>query len=340
MRWLAAAVLSAAVWAQTPEQLLSSSRPADRAWGAWQAALTRDPHLRAPLREALRDSQAWSDAAPDGPEHFAVAALLDAWIQSGDSLTAAELLPFADGWRDEVLLLLARGTADEEMLLVLREQKQTLAQWTAVNNLLYRLRSARFFARTLAELEIGPVFEVRDSGEEFAYCGGAGSIAVRRRELPEGFPPVSLYRLEVEFFVQGQTTGPAAIAGPTDVFVQRVMLTPGRPVHWPAAAPDQIPGVYRERYLAAAAQVPQQQLSELLHPFVRIDWESAEQAAREMNRRLDEQAEAVRCLIAAAALPPGSTAAVEVHQAAEVRDVRRSKRQPLPAIAPRTIALP
>ncbi len=269
---------------------------------------------------ALHAAEPLRDSPEDSEPYFAIQAIFDALIQWGDPVAAESILPFAARWRNEVLLLLARGGATEDALLDLREQRQSLAQWVAVNDLLYQARSPRFFARTLAEIAAGPVFEVLDTDEPFGYCGGGFGIGSRERKLPAGFPPIALYQLEV------------AIDGPAKVSVHRVLMAQGHPVEWEEFAPDKIPTAYRERYLPAARDG-------LFHPMVRIYWESAEQVAREMNRHLDEQAMAIREFVDAAALPPGSTDGVRMKLLPEIRDVRQHNHTAMPKIEPREIVL-
>jgi hypothetical protein len=318
--WLLVAIACGA-HAQSPAELLRSERPVDRAWGAYQAARSHDPNLRGPLLGALHAAGPLRDSPEDSEPYFAIQAIFDALLQWGDPVAPEAVVPFAGQWRNEVLLLLARGGATDDALLELREQKQSLAQWVAVNNLLYRSRSPRFFARTLAELEIGPVFEVRDTDEPFAYCGGGFGIGSRERKLTEGFPPIALYRLEVEFLAPVQSAT-VAIDGPTKVYVQRIPMAAGQPVQWADLSPDKIPTTYRERYLQAAGSLTDKQRDDLFHPFVRIYWESAGQVAREMDRHLDEQAIAVRQFVDAA-LPPGSMDGVRIKLVPEIRDVRQ-----------------
>jgi hypothetical protein len=339
--WLPAVAMAMAFCAsaQSPTQLLNSGRPADRAWGAYLAARSHDPSLGEPLLAALQDSERWRDSPLDSEPWLAVQALFDALIQSGDPVPAEAILPFAQHWRDSVLLLLARSGGSEETLLALREQKQTLAEWVAVNNLLFRMKSQNFFARTLQEIEIAPIFEVRDTSEDAGYCGGGFGSGVRQRKLPEGFPPIALYQLEVDFIAPLQSAS-VAIEGPTNVYVRRVVMETGKPIDWEDLGLDKVPGIYRERYLAALGSLTQEQMTQLLHPFIRIYWENAEQVSREMARNIDQQATAIRDFVSGAATAGlGSVAGMRLKIQPEVRDIRRLTHQPLPKVEPREIVL-
>jgi hypothetical protein len=337
--FLAAMAMAFGASAQSPTQLLNSGRPADRAWGAYLAARSHDPSLREPLLAALRDPERWRDSPLDSEPWLAVQAIFDALIQSGDPVPAEIILPFAERWRDSVLLLLARGGASEETLLALREQKQNLAEWVAVNDLLFRMKSQRFFAKTLQEIEIGPIFEVRDTGEEAAYCGGGFDSSMRQRKLLEGFPPIALYHLEVEFIAPLQSTS-VAIEGPTNVYVRRVVMETGKPVDWEDLGLDTVPGIYRERYLAALGSLTQEQMTQLLHPFIRIYWEGAEQVSREMARNMDQQATAIRDFVSGAGSAGlGSVAGMRLKIQPEVHDIRRMTHQPLAKVEAREILL-
>jgi hypothetical protein len=336
--WLLAGAMACGAFAQSPSELLRSDRPVDRAWGAYQAARLHDRSLRNPLLSALHEAEAWRDSRRDSEPYFAIQALFDALIQQGDAAPAEAILPFAGHWRDEVLLLLARGGATEEALLELREQKQNLAQWVAVNNLLFRMRSASFFAKTLREIGIGPIFEVRDTGEAAAYCGGGFGIGAWERKLPQGFPPIALYQLRVDFIssVQG---APLAIEGPTNVYLRRNVMEAGQSTEWEGGL-EEIPGVYRERYLAALGHLSQEQMTQLLHPFLAIYWQSAEQLAREMARHMSEQANAIRdFVVSAQSAGLGSVAGMRLKIVPEVRDIRRLSHDPLPKAEPREIVL-
>lgn len=337
-RWLLAVALASGACAQSPTQLVNSDRPADRAWGAYWAARSHDPSLREPLLAALHESARWRDSPPDSDPWLAVQALFDALIQSGDPVPAEAILPFAEHWRDDVLLMLARGGASEESLLELREQKQNLAQWVAVNNLLFRMKSQSFFAKTLREVEISPIFEVRDTDEAVGYCGGGFGTGVSERKLPAGFPPIALYQLQVEFIASVQGA-PLAIEGPTDVYARRVVMEAAKPVDWAELGLDKIPGVYRERYLAALGHLTQEQMTQLLHPFVRIYWESAEQVSREMARQMDEEATAIRDFVAGAEGAGMRRAGMRLRIDPEVRDIRRLTHDRMPKVEPREIVL-
>jgi hypothetical protein len=324
--------------AQSPTQLLTSERPADRAWGAYLAGRSHDPSLREPLLAALHEAEPLRDSSRDSENYLAIQEIFDALIQSGDPVPAEATLPFAGNWRDDVLLLLAHGGASEETLLELREQKQSLAQWVAVNNLLYRMKSPSLFAKTLQEVEISPIFEVRDTDEPVGYCGGGFGSGLLERKLPAGFPPVALYELQVDYItpVEG---APVVIEGPTNVYLRRAVIEPGKTMEWVEIGLDWIPGVYRERYLTAAGSLSDQQRDQLFHPFIPIYWESEEQVAREMSRHMDEQADAIRNFVAGSALLAGSASGVRMRLAPAISDVRRITHDPLPKVEPREIVL-
>ncbi len=196
-----------------------------------------------------------------------------------------------------------------------------------------------FFTKTLQEIEIGPIFEVRDTDEAVGYCGGGFGTSVRERKLPEGFPPIALYQLEVEFIAPVQSAS-VAIEGPTNVYVRSVAIETGKPAEWGELGLDKIPGVYRERYLAALGFLTQEQMTQLLHPFVHIYWESAEQVAREMARQMDEQAIAFRDFVAGAeSAGMGRVAGIRLKIQPVVRDIRRLTHDSMPAVEPREIVL-
>lgn len=203
-------------------QLLSSPVLQDRAWGVFWASRLALPGSDSLFLDQLDSLQPYAATRSDSAESACIDAVFDALISSGKSVPAQRLTPFAPHWRDEVLILLARQPGNnEDLLLSMRNEQSTQQQWTAVNNLLLRMRSQRFFAKTLAELSIRHRFVIVDHSAVAAEAAGGGGFALcGSRQLPKGFPPIGIYQL-TDTRAEGDVL---VVSGPRDVYYRRTVI--------------------------------------------------------------------------------------------------------------------
>jgi hypothetical protein len=190
---LATAVLIAQSLAlgQLPEerlratQLLASSNLAQKAWGVYLAGVLHQDELDELLIARLAEASIYSDSKFGSEEYAYVLTLFDALIQSGRSIPADLLPPFAKGWRDEVLIALSQSQGSEDFLLDMRAETLNQAQWLTVNNRLLSLKSSRFFVATLTELRIRHRFILQDDeGSGFAAVAEEGAWEIQLSGCP------------------------------------------------------------------------------------------------------------------------------------------------------------
>jgi hypothetical protein len=202
--------------------LLNSSQWLDKAWGVYLAGRLHRDDLRQPLIEQFRFATPLRDSQPYTEEGAFLAALFDAAIEADIAIPAALLEPFQEKWTDPVLILLARGDDNEDMLLAMLRNQRRDVVWLTANNLLLERKSERWYATTLEEVTLTHRFAVADSDEGAGLGAGQGGgicgdgIAA----MPKGFPPVTLYYLKNS----GQRGNVLLARGPENVYYQRTVV--------------------------------------------------------------------------------------------------------------------
>jgi hypothetical protein len=300
----------------------------EKAWDAY-----RNPTSDS-LTQELREATSLSSATPDSEPYAYVQTLFDVLIRNGASVPLDVLLQFQDGWPAEVAILLSRLDGEtpgyEDALLALRDRHATRGEWLAVNNLLYRIQSPRFFEKTLSELELSHRFNVEQSGGQFALmCGGGFGCGIPQRKLPAGLPPIGLYYLEPEEFRSGATM--LAIAGPVNVYYGRAVVQPdGTVVSDACDPPIDSRQVYRVRYLAARAGMKAEDAFQLFQPVTKLVWTTAASIAQEMEDDLNAQASAVRQFVNTNRSAFGQVSGIRLKIEPRVTDVRDAKDEPVP----------
>jgi hypothetical protein len=318
--------------------LLHSASWSDKAWGAYFSTGLRSDELSDALLEELRLAEPLRHSTWGAEEAF-VQSLLDALIQSGKAVPTDAVLPFEEQWRAETLILLSHGSGNEETLLDLRKEKLNGEEWVLVSNLLFRMRSGRFFASILQEKTITHTFHVTDTGGaggggkggfERGGCGPGGMVQFLR-----GFPPIGRYGLTLT-----PQTGDVVVAeGPKIVYYRRIVVTKNGQAAWGECSVSTDPEVLRTEYLAAIGgilngfDVPR--VRNIFEPWDYLRWQNAEQVAREMKARLQAQVKAIRDFVNFAGLQGWSGAeGLRLRITPVVVDDRRDAHEALPAVAP------
>ena len=155
---------------------------ARKAWDVYWAGRLHTSSANDLLLAQLGSAKVYREANFSSAEYTFVLTLFDGLIESGIAVPADALESFEERWRDEVLILLARTRGNEDLLLQMRDKQLNQAQWLAVNNLLLRTGSARFFATTLAELRIRHRYLVVDPGTGGGF--GCGLVSDRQSACP------------------------------------------------------------------------------------------------------------------------------------------------------------
>lgn len=308
--------------------LLDSPRLGDQVWGIYYAGRLPDSGLQELLVERLRLAQPLGDATSSGltltPDFAYVAALFDALIGSGAVVPLDVIMPFAARWREPALILLSRQQGTEDAILAMRDEPMPDGfwqflnvplpdiYWIAANNLLLGMRSGRFFTKTLEETEITQTFELRDGEFQPPPSGYGGSFAHGAGpRWPEGFPPVGLYRLELNPSDEGHENSLLA-RGAHSVFYRRWVPPEGlHPGRWHDPGREQL----RLEYLAEWNHVGLAEAEEVSTADAVVQWVDGAALTRDIEAHLEAQAAGVRLRITPI-----------------VRDERRSAHSPLPAV--------
>jgi hypothetical protein len=314
-------------------ELLNSPNLADRAWGAYYAGRLRDPGLRDILVERLRAAQPLANAYALSPGFSYVAGLFDALIQIGGAVPIDAFMPFESRWREPALILLSRQQGTEDTLLAMRDElaHQDL-YWLAVNNLLFGMRSARFFTKTLEEIRISHTFDVRQGAFREPGRGTGGSIATGAPpKWPDGFPPAGLYYIE-----DRPTEGALLVAGPRNVYFRRGVPPVGVGGPWHDPGREQ----FRLEYMGAWNHGGPVDAQRVFAQQTVVQWKDAAALTREVEERLDEQTAAIRAYVATAKQNGASDlAGLRLRIAPVLKDNRQNPLDPLPAVQPREFTL-
>jgi hypothetical protein len=339
--------ISLAAWAQQPRideaeaaharRLLSSAQWLDRAWGAYFAGRLPSAELREPILDALREAAALRDTTGVTGENGYLAALFDAAIESGIAVPPAVLQPFEEHWQARVIILLARDPDSEESLLRMREETLTGPEWLAVSNQLLALKSQRFFAKTLSEVNIAHHFTLADPGDgsEIGGGSGGGTWGLGFGAMPRGFPPIGIYAL-----VDSPREGDVMLAGgPKDVYYRRFIVPTNRQVTMCTGDGVDRPKL-RIEYLAPLGKLTEGEAEYLFHQQTRIEFRGDDDLHRRWDSALDAHEAAIRSFVRTAqGHGLGDVTGMRLHIDTEIDDLRKTTRGALPALPPREFAL-
>jgi hypothetical protein len=242
----------------------------------------------------LSQAQDYIDAEAASQEHAYVLALFDALIESGRNVPADLLRPFATRWRDEVIILLCRSTENEDDLLNMRAEPLNEAQWLAVGNSLLKLRSSKFFVRTLEQTHVTHKFiVVSEEAGGFGGGSGGGGVSDGSRQLPKGFPPIGLYQL-VTFPAEGY----ALVAkGPRNVYFRRTVVPTNRQVVWGTPFGSCEKDEEQLEYLAAMTQTSIVNVSGIFSPSTTIQWRTEDDFLSRSMAALSGQSTAIQAFV-------------------------------------------
>jgi hypothetical protein len=320
--------------------LLASPSWQDKAWGVYFAGRLNSDDLTDSLLDAFRGASPLRDARPVSEEYGYVAALFDAAIQSGITVPAELLEPFEEKWRAPVVILLARDPASEESLLRLRAGKLGDGEWLAVSNLLLALKSQRFFAEALSEVNISHVFTLADPGE----TPGNGSGSSRGTAftdglalMPRDFPPVGVYVL-----LAWEQKGDVMLApGPQNASYYRRTIAPTNQ-RMPYSAS---PGFVDRRnlaveYLAPLAKMTDVQAAYVFRQQTLIEFRSDDDLRRQWDAALTAQEAAIRAFVRTAQEHGlGSVTGMMLKIVPKVYDDRKTTAGPTPPLTSREFVL-
>jgi hypothetical protein len=346
--WLTMSLLAATLSAQQPDgpqdaaqarQLLHSAQWKDKAWGAYFAGQLHSAELAADLVEQFQANAIYAAASVNSEEYAFIASLFDGAIESGVRVPAGLLEPFEENWREPVLVLLSlSGTADrEESFLRLRRAPSDVA-WLAANNLLFGMRSQRWYIKILGELRVSHQYTVVSPGQApLKGRGRLGSMVCGDgiTAIPKGFPPIALYVLQVEPNPSLVTFAP----GPMDVRYRKLLVpTDGQNGFGSCFSVD------REKmdvdYLAALGRMRSDQAQELFRRDTPIPYSNHRQFRRAVQQSLAAQEKGVQDLLQAIQQSEKLTGSgVELQVLPVVSDQRQTSTTPLPTVEPLRILI-
>jgi hypothetical protein len=322
--------------AERARQLLQSSQWVDKAWGAYLAGRLHSADLDELLVEefrtaaVLRSSPYWSE------EHAYVYVLFDAAIEAGIAVPAELLDPFKEDWTDAVMILLARGEDSQDLLLALSSDTSRDVVWLAANNLLYSMRSSRWFAATLSALSITHRFTVTDQaygpgsggGTGGGFCGDGGAA------MPKGFPPVTIYALE-DYAQRGDVM---LAHGPQNSYYKRTVVPTDKQTGIGSCGGSVDRASIRIGYLAEMANLKRDQAEQLFHAGTQILYHGIEDFQRQTGQSMEAQRQSIVQLLQSAKERGFSAPDVRLRIVPEVDDQRKDATEALPPVAEREIA--
>jgi hypothetical protein len=313
--------------------MLSSPQWLEKAWGAYFAGRLHSTELQEPIIDALREAAALRDAYFGTEEYGYVAALFDAAIESGFTVPAAVLDLFEDKWRTPVVILLARDPAAEESLLRLRDQKLNDAEWLAISNLLLGVKSQRFFAKALSEINISHSFTVKDPGglESWRGGGGGGMCGDGVLAMPKGSPPIAVYDL-VDDGLKGDTL---LARGPEGAYYRRSIVPTNSQIgHGVCGIVLDRPKLAIE-YLALLGNLTAAQAENLFHRQTTIEFRGDDDLRQRWDGALSAQEAAIRAFIRTAqGRGLGSVTGTTLKIVPQLHDDRKITSGPVPALTP------
>ena len=318
--------------------LLHSPRWVDKAWGAYFAGRLHSPDLAVDILDEFRASGDLSAASSSSEEHAFIAALFDAAIESGIQVPATVLEPFEERWDEPVLVLLAlsRARDREYSLLRLSDARPDLV-WSAANNLLFGMKSRKWYVKTLGELSITQHVTVINSDSVPPNVSGTGSgvCGDGMTQIPKGFPPITLYTLQ-----SMPEPGLLVLApGPVDVYYRRTVVPTDKQTGFGSCFSVNRMNV-RIAYLAALAKMSAKEAESLFHCESLIRYKGVEQFQSAVQQSLELQEQGIRGLIQAVEQRERlSGSGVVLQIVPEVNDQRQNRTDPLPTVAPREIVL-
>jgi hypothetical protein len=132
-------------------------------------------------------------------------------------------------------------------------------------------------------------------------------------------------------------------AGPANVYSTRTVIPTGGTAGWAEGGPDEDytnRDNYRVALIAARSGYAQELVWKMVRPHTELTWRTAREFNREVSRKLDEQAAAIRDFFRRAKLS-GATNMKRLRSEIEPRidDFRKSKAGELPAPAPQAVEI-
>ncbi len=269
-------------------QLLQSKILSEKAWGAHYAATLDDASLRLKLVDELGPAAKYADAIVDSAEYAYIQVLLDSLIQLKATVPTDLLLPFDPRWRAEVIILLSNSKQSEGALLKMREEKLSVAEWVAVNNLLLRPRSQKLLGKVLDQIRITHTFVLAELGYlgQLEGAGVSNPDSSKGRPFPEGFPPAGVYMIMLDPVKDAVYLAD----GPQAAYHLRLKMPGAGPLvpYVPSTSAWQqnfLPG-----YFAKLTGTSAETAKNLLSPKTKIQWTTEQEFRRVTDQKLNEQA--------------------------------------------------
>ncbi len=177
---------------------LHSPDPRSQAWGAYLILSDRHTEAITDLLAMLSGFQVVESptAVADSDQHDAMLGVLDALIQFGADVPAADAQRLYPEFPVQSLILLAHSQEDTTpaLLDIFQTEQRWPAAWLAAGNLLLQRRGEGFAAAVLAGLTVHAEMSVFESGAGGGFggsslcCMGSGLSAPRT-----GWPPLGVY---------------------------------------------------------------------------------------------------------------------------------------------------
>ncbi len=262
-------------------------------------------------------------------------AALDAMIELGETMTPAEIQPFAESYPTLALILAARAQGDTTALLLdLLPRAQRYEAYVATANLLLSRNSPEFARRVMANLRtllVVAVMDCADCGGGIGGGYGGSSYGEPRQEKP-GWPLVGHYVLSESD--QDHLLAP----GIDSIYYHRVESSEYRDSGFLGSG--ETSGRNRNmrnlEYAATMAGVDPKAFPIKDQESVTVQWrddESFVNAVRSLKAgKQQEFVAVVQAMVARHALLSGDAANLKLNVSVHAVDMRRNRDSPLPPV--------
>jgi hypothetical protein len=199
------------------------------------------------------------------------------------------------------------------------------------------LKSERFFAKTLSEVNISHVFTLTDPGDNQGRGGGSGGaiFADGSAAMPKGFPPIAVYGI----FNCAQKGDVMLAPGPQNAYYRRYVVPAGERV-----GVSESDSVDRRKitveYLAALGNMTEGEAVYLFHQQTPIEFQNEANLRRQWDGALNAQEAAIRAFVRTAqGHGLGPVTGMRLQIVPQVYDLRKTTAGAPPNLSPHEFVL-
>ncbi len=321
---------------------LHSPDPRYQAWGAY--LILRDRHTEAipDLLAMLAGFQVVESPSTvaDSDQHDAMLGVLDALIQFGADVPAADAQRLYPEFPVQSLILLSRSQEDTSpaLLAIFQTEQRHPAAWLAAGNILLQRRADGFAAAVFTGLTVHAWIMVFDPNAGGGFGGGASCCgAAGRPRAKNGWPPLAIYA----FGCLGDSVQPGATllaGGPDPVHYHRQVNDSYHVVGVTGCGCGEDRDLVYQHYLTALLYASPEQPPLLAHVSHSIAWQGPDAYSSNVAAFIASQqhlfAQLAQRLLQQSLLSETEAATLRPKLQLRIWDRRTSPDPALPALAP------